>query len=161
MAHAPNKSDKYHQGYYKIQNHNKYIGNPNEIVYRSSWEYKFMIYCDLNPGILKWGSEVFKISYTDRLGKGHAYIPDFYIETVNKDNPDFLNKFLIEVKPLQETMEPIIPKTISEKKMKSLEYQVSAWQKNKYKWAHAIEWCNARDIKFYLVTEEQLGKLNV
>jgi hypothetical protein len=33
----PNKPDKYHQGYYKLQNPEKYVGNPNEIIYRSSY----------------------------------------------------------------------------------------------------------------------------
>lgn len=161
MAHVPNKSDKFHQGYYKIKNPDKYLGNPVDIVYRSSWEYKFMIYCDLNEEILKWGSEIIKIPYTDYLGKNRTYIPDFYLETRNKKNPDFLNKFLVEIKPEKETKEPIIPKNISEKKLKTLEYELSVWQKNKYKWTYAIDWCKNRDIKFWLITEVQLNSLKL
>lgn len=158
--HVPNQQTRFHQGFYKIQNPIKYIGNPVDIVYRSSWEYKFMVYCDLNPGVLKWGSEVFKISYNDRMGKGHMYIPDFYLETANKDVDGFMNKFLVEVKPEKEIREPIVPSgDISEKKLKSLEYEIQAWQKNKYKWVYAMEWCKNRDIKFWLVTEEHLSKL--
>lgn len=157
MAHVPSSPGKFHQGYYKIKNVEKYIGNPVDIVYRSSWEYKFMIYCDLNDGVLKWGSEIFKIPYTDYLGHNRTYIPDFYLETKNPNNPDFLNKFLVEIKPEKETKEPIIPKNISEKKLKQLEYELKAWQKNKYKWTYAIEWCKNRDMKFWIITEVQLN----
>jgi hypothetical protein len=157
MAHAPNKQDKFHQGKYKIKNVQKYIGDPTDIVYRSSWEYKFMLYCDLNEDILKWGSEVFKIPYVDYLGKSRTYIPDFYLETRNSTNPDFMNKYVIEIKPEKEIREPEIPKNISEKKLKNLEYELGVWQKNKYKWKYAIEWCNNRDMKFWLVTEKHLN----
>jgi hypothetical protein len=156
-THVPNNSDRYHQGYYKIQNPMKYIGNPSEIVYRSSWEYKFMTYCDLNTGVLKWGSEVFKIQYVDRLGQNRIYIPDFYLETKNEQHDGLMNRFLVEVKPEKEIREPTIPNgNISEKKLKSLEYEIGVWQKNKYKWAYAMDWCKNRDIKFWLVTEEHL-----
>ena len=154
----PNKADKFHQGFYKIQNYTKYIGNPVDIVYRSSWEYKFMLYCDLNEGVIKWGSECFKIPYTDNMGHNRVYIPDFYLETINKNNPSILNKFLVEVKPLKETIEPIIPKTITEKKLKALEWDITTWQKNKHKWAYAIEWCKNRDMIFQIVTEENLNQ---
>jgi hypothetical protein len=159
MAQAPTGQDRYHQGYYKIQNVSKYIGNPVDIVYRSSWEYRFMLYCDLNDGVKKWGSEIYKIPYVDYLGHSRSYIPDFYLETVNSSNPDYVNKFLVEVKPEAETKEPIIPKTISEKKLKALEYQIAQWQKNKYKWAYAKEWCKSRDITFWLVTEYHIKQI--
>lgn len=156
MAHVPNKADKFKQGYYKIKNVHKYMGNPTDIVYRSSWEYKFMLYCDLNEGVLKWVSESFKIPYIDYMGHSRTYIPDFYLETRNKKNPELMNRFLVEIKPAKETKEPIIPNNISEKKLKSLEYDLAVWQKNKYKWTFAKEWCKARDIQFWLVTEENL-----
>jgi len=155
--HQLNKQDKYHQGVYKIQNPAKYVGNPNEILYRSSWEYKFMLYCDLNPGVLKWGSEVFKIPYNDFMGHGHVYIPDFYLETRNLENPDYMNRFLVEIKPEKQIRQPILPNSISEKKLKNLEYDIKEWQKNKYKWAYAQEWCKNRDIQFWLITEEHLN----
>ena len=37
---------KYHQGTYKVKDPNKYVGDPNNIVFRSSWELKFMNWCD-------------------------------------------------------------------------------------------------------------------
>ena len=35
----------------------KYKGDPTNIIYRSLWERKFMVYCDKNEKILEWGSE--------------------------------------------------------------------------------------------------------
>ena len=35
----------------------KYKGDPTNIIYRSLWERKFMVYCDKNERILEWGSE--------------------------------------------------------------------------------------------------------
>lgn len=155
--HRPNKADKFHQGEYKLKNPNKYLGDPRDIIYRSSWEYKFMLYCDLNEGVLKWGSETIKIPYITRDGHRKNYIPDFYLETVNKNNPLYNNKFLVEVKPEEQTREPVIPKTISEKRLKNLEYQIQQWNINKHKWAFAIEWCRGRGIQFWLVTEQQIN----
>lgn len=159
----PSNPGKYNQGFYKLLNAHKYIGNINEpIVYRSGWEYKFMVYCDTNPLITKWGSEIFKINYVDYKGHSRYYMPDFYIETESIENPGFLNKFLIEIKPEKEIREPIIPeKTMSEKKLKQLEYQIETWLKNKHKWVYAVDWCNSRDIKFWLVTEKHLEQLKI
>lgn len=162
MAHAPNKQDKFHQGKYKIKNVSKYIGDPVDIVYRSSWEYKFMIYCDLTPGVLKWGSEVFRIPYIDYKGHNRIYIPDFYIETKNEKVDGFINRYLVEIKPEKETKQPEIPKgNISEKALKKLEYELGVWQKNKYKWKTTIDWCKSRDIQFWLVTEKHLNTFNI
>lgn len=161
--HLPNKADKYNQGFYKLNYPEKYIGNPNEpIIYRSGWEYKFMVYCDMNEKIKRWGSETFKINYVDYKGHSRYYMPDFYIEVESDKNPGFLNKFLIEIKPEKEIREPIIPeKVLSEKKIKALEYAVETWLKNKHKWAYAVSWCEARDIKFQLVTEKHLEQLKI
>ena len=46
-----------YKGRYTPENPKKYIGDPSKIVYRSSWERRFMIYCDRNPLILSWASE--------------------------------------------------------------------------------------------------------
>ena len=160
MAYAPTGSDRFYSGYYKIQNVEKYIGNPVDIVYRSSWEYKFMIYCDLNSGVLKWGSEVFKVPYIDRMGKNHVYIPDFYLETLDKNNDGLMNRFLVEIKPEKEMQEPVLPVgNVSEKKLKALEYAIGVYQKNKYKWTYAMEWAKARDITFWLINEHHLKNL--
>ena len=52
-----------YSGYFKPKNPTKYRGNPTNIVYRSLWERKFMVFCDNNPSILQWGSEEIIIPY--------------------------------------------------------------------------------------------------
>ncbi len=46
-----------YKGRYKPENTKKYLGNFNNIIYRSLWERKFMHYCDVNENILEWASE--------------------------------------------------------------------------------------------------------
>ena len=41
----PNKNSGFIQGYFNPKNPEKYKG-PSPIIYRSSWERKFMIMCD-------------------------------------------------------------------------------------------------------------------
>ena len=157
----PSHNRKTKQGYYKIINLHKYTGNPANCVFRSSWEKSFMLYCDLNPGVIKWSSESLRIAYVDFFGKKRSYIPDFLIETVSNDpNKEANNRFLIEIKPSHETTEPDIPKGhISAKKLKNIEYSCMIWQKNKHKWAYAVQWCKKHDITFKIITEHQINKL--
>lgn len=157
---SSNKSRTKH-GLYKVKNIDKYLGNVNHVEFKSSWEYKFCVYCDLTPEILKWGCEILVIPYVDRFSKSRRYIPDFYMECRSLKHSDILNKFLVEVKPDKETREPVIPKTISPSKLKNLEWELNTWHTNKHKWVYAIEWCKSRDIIFRLVTEKQLGNFKI
>ena len=59
----------------------KYKGDPTNIIYRSLWERKFMVYCDKNERILEWGSEEIALPYRSPVdNKVHRYFPDFYIK---------------------------------------------------------------------------------
>lgn len=158
--HVPNKQDNFYQGYYKPVNIQKYTGDPTQIIYRSSWEKKFMVYCDLNDSIIKWESEPVRISYVDFFGKKRYYIPDFVIVCKNPNDDNLYNKFLVEIKPEKETIEPIIPQGyISPKKLKNIEYEYKVYIKNKHKWAYAKDWCIKNDYEFKIVTERHLNKL--
>ena len=71
---------RYKQGKYIPRLPRKYKGDPRNIVYRSSWEYKFMLWCDQTPSVTEWGSEEIAIPYISPLdGKRHRYYPDFYV----------------------------------------------------------------------------------
>ena len=48
-----------YRGRYSPSNPKKYKGDPSNIIYRSLWERKFMVYCDMNDKIVEWGSEEF------------------------------------------------------------------------------------------------------
>lgn len=72
-------------GFFRPRYPEKYSGDVNNIQFRSSWEAAFMQFADLNPNVTKWGSEEIAIPYikpTD--SKIHRYIPDFWMEVVNR-----------------------------------------------------------------------------
>ena len=89
------------KGIYKPTNPKKYVGNPNNIVYRSLLERKFMVYCDNNPGVIQWASEELAIRYYNPIDKKyHRYFPDFILKT------DKGKKMLIEIKPSRQCARP-------------------------------------------------------
>ena len=51
----------------KCLNTNGKLGNKPAITYRSSWELKFMRFCDKYESVLEWGSEVLKIPYISEV----------------------------------------------------------------------------------------------
>ena len=75
-----------YQGKFKPKNPSKYKGDPTNIVYRSSWELKLMMYLDTHPNVLKWGSEEIVIPYESPVdGRMHRYFPDFFVEQINTE----------------------------------------------------------------------------
>ena len=69
---------KSYKGKYYPLNPKKYKGNPSQVVYRSLWERKLMVYCDKNEKVLEWGSEEIIIPYmSPKDGRLHRYFPDF------------------------------------------------------------------------------------
>ena len=96
---------KYYPSYPK-----KYKGDPTNIIYRSLWERKFMVYCDKNERILEWGSEEIALPYRSPVdNRVHRYFPDFYIKV--QENTGKIKRYLIEVKPLKQTTKPTVSYT--------------------------------------------------
>lgn len=142
---------KYHQGFFHPQNPEKYIGNPNNIVYRSSWELKFMMWCDKTPSVLRYGSEEFCIPYYNPVKQRICrYFPDFVMEIRESDNQ--IHKYVIEIKPKKQTLPPVPGK----KQKKTLMYEAQTYAVNQSKWKTIQEWCDDRRIKFKIITEEEL-----
>jgi hypothetical protein len=140
-----------YKGKYKPIHPEKYKGDPTNIVYRSLWERKFMKYCDNNANILEWGSEEIALPYRSPLDQRiHRYFPDFYIKV--KENNGTIQKYLIEVKPKKQTVEPIPQK----KKTKGYIYEVMEYAKNQAKWKAAKEFCEDRQWEFKVITEDDL-----
>ena len=97
-----------YKGRYNPRNPQKYKGNPHNVIYRSLWERKFMVYCDNNTSVLEWGSEEVIIPYLSPLdGRIHRYFPDFYIKI--KQHSGTTKKLIIEVKPKKQTKPPKEP----------------------------------------------------
>ena len=76
---------KFAQGRYNMKNPDKYIGGKTPL-YRSSWEFAFMRFCDESPSIQKWASESIRIPYRHPFtGKFTIYVPDFFIAYADKN----------------------------------------------------------------------------
>jgi hypothetical protein len=125
-----------YSGIYKPKNPQKYKGNPTRIIYRSMWEKKFMIFCDTTDSIIEWGSEEVIVPYrcpTD--GRAHRYFPDFYIKVKNKEEG---------------------PNRTPKRKTAAWKREVSTFIKNQAKWQAAREFCEDRQMKFLILTEDHL-----
>lgn len=146
-----------YKGKYEPQNPKKYRGDVKSIVYRSSWERRFMYWCDTNPDVLQWASEEIVIPYlcaTDK--KNHRYFVDFWLEKIVNRETGEKERWIVEVKPSKQTQ---VPKKTSGKKEASYLKECETWIKNKSKWAAAQEWAKRNGHRFLLVTENTKGLL--
>ena len=142
-----------YSGRYIPTNPKKYRGNPSQIIYRSLWERKLMVYCDRNEKILEWGSEEVIIPYLSPWdNKIHRYFPDFYMKV--KQNSGGVKKFIIEVKPKYQCTPPVKnPK----RKTKKWYNDVKNYVINEAKWKSANEFCLDNGMEFKILTEEHLN----
>lgn len=111
------------------------------IEYKSSLEFKFLKYCEINPHIVKFGLEPFPIWYTSpRDGRPHRYFVDFLVHFDTGDT------ILVEIKPSSQTVKPQSrdPEVI-------LTYAV-----NLSKWKAAKEFAREHRMKFTVITEKEL-----
>lgn len=142
------------QDKYTLKHPHKYIGDPKKLIYKSSWEQEAFKVCDNNPNVLEWGYEIVDIPYavpgrtnpnTKRLKK---YIPDLYVVSQNANKE--VTKFMFEIKPDKQT------KPGKSRNPKTRLYEDYVYNINQLKWAAAKAWCDARGIKFEIVTEKRL-----
>jgi possible phage head completion protein len=142
------KKQRFISGYYVPRNKEKFIYSnsglnekQSEIKlprYRSSYELKFMRFCDFNSEISKWSSEPFPIKYFHPIKKK---ICNYYV--------DFLIiikgiKYLIEIKPENQT------------KLGKSDYNNAQVLVNEAKWNAAREFCLQNNMKFLIITEKTL-----
>jgi hypothetical protein len=148
-----NEDSKYRQGKFRPSKPEKYKGDPTNIIYRSSYELKFMQYCDLTENINEWRSEEFFIPYISPIdNKVHRYFPDFFVKYKDKNGNN--RTLVVEIKPQKDLKEP---DTNPKRKTKSWAYQVKTWAVNQAKWKAAKEWCADRKYEFRILTEKELG----
>ncbi len=144
---------QYYKGKFNPERPEKYKGNSRNIIYRSMWERRFMVYCDRNENILEWGSEEHIIPYKSPLdGKVHRYFPDFYVKV--KQHNHNTKKYIIEIKP-ENQIRP--PKRNPKRQTRSWHNAVREWGKNQAKWKSARSWCERRDMEFKVLNEHDLG----
>lgn len=142
-------------GNYKVKNPSKYIGDITKIIYRSSWERKFCVFCDSSQKVIKWSSEPFGIKYVSPIDKKiHEYFIDFYvkIEQVN----GVIEEYLVEVKPKAQLLKPELPKKNTLKMINVYNEQVKRYLVNAAKFAAAKSYAAKIGYKFLVVTEDFL-----
>lgn len=143
-----------YKGKYTPKNSEKYLGDPTKVIYRSLWERRFMVFCDNNDSVLKWGSEEVVIPYiSPKDNKMHRYFVDFIVETVNKRG--FKEVTLIEVKPKAQCQAPTKKK---ERPTRRYITEVMRWGVNSAKWKAAREFAENRGWNFKILTEDELYK---
>lgn len=141
-----------YKGFFKPKNPQKYRGDPTNIIYRSGWELKLMLYLDQHKEVISWGSEEFAIPYRSPIdGKVHRYFPDFIVTKINKEG--LKETSVIEVKPKKQT----VPPKRQEKVTKRYLTEVKTWGVNEAKWKAAKSFCEDRGWSFHIFTEQELG----
>ena len=141
-----------YSGKFTPKNPQKYVGDPKNIIYRSSWECRVMDWLDRNPDIISWASEELIVPYISPVdGRWHRYFPDFLVKVKTKSNT--VKTMMLEVKPKKQTSAPEPQK----RKTKRYINEVMTWGVNQSKWKYAKEYCLDRGWEFHIITEDHLG----
>jgi hypothetical protein len=144
----PSKKSVFQQGYFPINECKKYRGS-GPIIYRSSWEKKFCLYCERNPAISSWSSESFSIKYFSPFdNKYHNYFPD-YLLTLSDGRV-----FIVEIKPKSQLIKPNPPKKKTPKALKNYKWAFETWTINMCKKDAAENFAKSRGWEYLLVTED-------
>lgn len=137
---------------WKPKNPKKYIGDPNTICVRSSWERKVCIWLDTSADVLEWSSEEIVIPYISPAdGRYHRYFPDFFVKIRSKDGT--IKNMILEVKPHSQAIEPVKKTKITKRYIN----EVVTYGVNQAKWKAAEEYCKDRKWEFKVLTEFDLG----
>jgi hypothetical protein len=171
---SPNAKTK--QGYYKVQNREKYVGDPSLVIYRSSWEYTFCRWCDYSPSILRWSSEPLRVPYYDRVSKLEEvkrqgldpnnpknwvikyYNTDYWIEVSQGDGSS--KKMFVEIKPASKLKKPIPPgEGASLKEIRRFNMLAKEYLINEAKFAALKAWAEKNGSQFWVFTEETLRNM--
>ena len=146
-----------YKGKYVVHHKAKYVGDLENVVYRSKWELDVMKYLDKTPSVLKWASEPFPIQYYNPIKQRPArYFPDFYVESQRPDGT--VSRIIIEVKPLKQTKQPRKSKTTTGKSKRRFLRETATFAVNQSKWKAATAFCEDQGWSFKLLTEREIYK---
>jgi len=141
-----------YKGVFRPSNPEKYRGDITKIIYRSSWERKFMEFCDHNSSILLWNSEGVVIPYISPVdGERHRYFIDFWIRM--RDKHGNIVEKLIEIKPNAQRHPPKEP----QRKTKRYFGAVKTYAVNQAKWKAAELIAEQNNMQFVVLDEYDLG----
>ncbi len=169
-----NENAKWKQGYFRAAHPEKCLSREN--IYRSSWEYSFMRWCDTNQKVVRWASEPIPVNYMNPIAnieycrknginpkdpknwKPARYWTDFWIEMEGSDGK--LSKIFIEIKPFSQTQPPKpLPSNASLKEHKAYNRDAETFLVNSAKWAAAKRYFESKGAKFMVFTEHTLERL--
>lgn len=141
-----------YKGLFTPQNPQKYMGDPTNIIYRSSWECRVMDWLDKNKDVVAWASEEIQIPYVSPVdSRWHRYFPDFLVRIKTKDGK--LRTMILEIKPAKQARPPEVKKRVTKQYIN----EVATWGVNQAKWKAAQEYCLDRGWEFRVLTEDHLG----
>lgn len=156
----------YEQGTYNLTNPAKYFGSKTP-KYKSSFELRFMEWCDKNKNVIKWAYEPYYIDYifckppnfpdwVEQLvdGKQHKYFIDFHVELI--DNNGNKKIYLIEIKPKSQMREPKEPKKKTRASVKRFVNAMKEYAKNVCKWETTKIHCKRKGFEFFILNEDNL-----
>lgn len=159
-----------HKGKYTLMNPGKYMENLPQPEFKSAWEEKIFVACDVNPFITRWGYEPFTIAYHNPLYmKQSLYKPDVYVECMYADGHS--EKYLIEIKPtsysiLPEPPKPPGPNVTDPKRLANYKKRKAAYDRksmdvmvNYAKWEAAEKWCKMNGINWLILNEKNVHGL--
>jgi hypothetical protein len=145
----PNR--KTHKGRFKPANPQKYRGDVNDVIYRSSWELRVFRYLDQHPDVLEWGSEICVIPYVSPVdNKVHRYFVDVWVK--KKDPSGQINILIIEIKPKKEMFPPEKKSKITKRYLE----EVRSYAVNQAKWESASNYAKELGWSFAVLTEDQI-----
>ena len=141
----PIKDGRYSQGYINPASCKKLFPQmkTDKIIYRSSYERKFIAWLENSEQVKNWGSECIRIPYLYIDGKRHSYYPDYFVEMMDG------TKMVVEIKPSSQTKRPVNENTWVGKE----------YRKNMCKWKATMEFCQAKGYKFKIITEKTINNI--
>ena len=169
-----------HKGTYTLLHPEKYMQNAPPPQFKSEWEEKMFVLCDVHPLITFWAYEppTISIAYmTPKYQKLSIYKPDLYVEVTNERKDETtgetvkdVSRYLIEIKPTTYSVVPKRPNpppnTADEKAWEryrkrkvSFEVKMMDVLVNHAKWAAAEAWCQRMGVNWFIANEKNMGKL--
>ena len=142
---------KTYKGKFYPKNPQKYKGDINNIVWRSSWELRLMKWLDEHNSVIEYGSEEIVIPYISPVdGKPHRYFVDFYVKLRSQNGE--IKTMIVEVKPFVQTQPPKAKSRITPGYIK----ECQTYAVNQAKWTAAKKFAEVNKIQFVVLTENEL-----
>lgn len=136
---------RYKQGYIDPRSCKKLFESiSNEsIIYRSSYELKFITWLENSDKVKGWGSECLCIPYMYIDGTTHKYYPDYMVEMMDG------SVMVVEIKPYNQTQKP----------KNENGWAWKEYTKNMCKWKATREFCERNKLIFKILTEKTINQL--